>query len=602
LDIVNPTDWTEFNQNAPADARIPVWMVNAEKYLENGGNVQLIVSQAKENKIAGLNADGDANHPFIMKGVDAITGQYNGFRNVTPALAGVATSFNNAAALLAGTFNTFMPNLAAPLNGLSYATDEGLLPFAVYTVDAFNNFNFDFDATNLGTFAGSLAVDSNGTYDGTGAQLLSFFAQCGFDTACSGSDPNANLYGTNLMPANNAQNPFATEYNTGQTTRTSAFEMMPMASFSTFNTFSSGTSGSYDPMGSGAIFAGNLTTRYTRDYPSDLESNFGARFKNSTANGLNYSVNYFYGYDSNPSIDLSWHDATTKAELSVIRAATLNSGYADATSGTSLDRSSIKTNLAAGSPTTILLTGDGGTSFYGAYDPLDPDALTGKNPVELLFTEKLNRTHSLGGSFDYAIDSASLGPVVLRGEFVYQKDVMQPVVDNLLLGIGDLTNSLSMEKTDMFKYVIGADVNVLTDMMVSGQFIQFRNLDFKDTNETCSYSNAFGQSFSYDCSRYTADFPTMSLTNGLQKAEKNKNFYSLFLTKPFGESGEGRWGNIFIYEEGGGKWNRFDVEYGFDDQLIGTFEVNKYFGDNNTMFGQFENASNIQVGLKYLLQ
>jgi len=36
--------------------------------------------------------------------------------------------------------------------------------------------------------------------------------------------------------------------------------------------------------------------------------------------------------------------------------------------------------------------------------------------------------------------------------------------------------------------------------------------------------------------------------------------------------------------------------------LIGTFEVNKYFGDENTTFGQFENASNVQVGIKYLLQ
>jgi hypothetical protein len=95
---------------------------------------------------------------------------------------------------------------------------------------------------------------------------------------------------------------------------------------------------------------------------------------------------------------------------------------------------------------------------------------------------------------------------------------------------------------------------------------------------------------------------TLHLSNGLQKAEKNKEFYSLFLSKPFGDSGEGRWNNILMLEEGGGRWNRFDVEYGFDDQLIGTFEVNKYFGDENTMFGQFENASNIQVGIKYLLQ
>ena len=128
--------------------------------------------------------------------------------------------------------------------------------------------------------------------------------------------------------------------------------------------------------------------------------------------------------------------------------------------------------------------------------------------------------------------------------------------------------------------------------MLSGQFIQFRNLDYID--EASSRNSNYR--------RYTGDMATLHLSNGMQAAKENKEFYSLFLSKPFGESGEGRWNNIFIYEEGGGKWNRFDVEYGFDDQLIGTFEVNKYFGDENTMFGQFENASNVQVGIKYLLQ
>jgi len=151
----------------------------------------------------------------------------------------------------------------------------------------------------------------------------------------------------------------------------------------------------------------------------------------------------------------------------------------------------------------------------------------------------------------------------------------------------------------MFKYVLGADVNVLTDMMVSGQFIQFRNLDYVDNN-TDADGNACGSKV--NCGRYTGDMATLSLTNGLKQGTENKEFYSLFFSKPFGDSGEGRWNNIFMFEEGGGKWNRFDVEYGFDDQLIGTFEINKYFGDNNTMFGQFENASNVQVGVKYLLQ
>ena len=30
--------------------------------------------------------------------------------------------------------------------------------------------------------------------------------------------------------------------------------------------------------------------------------------------------------------------------------------------------------------------------------------------------------------------------------------------------------------------------------------------------------------------------------------------------------------------------------------------VNMYWGDENTQFGQFENSSNIQVGLKYIIE
>ncbi len=80
----------------------------------------------------------------------------------------------------------------------------------------------------------------------------------------------------------------------------------------------------------------------------------------------------------------------------------------------------------------------------------------------------------------------------------------------------------------MFKYVLGADTMLMTDLMVSGQFIQFRNLDYIDSPETCTATYASNPldpvntayQKTYDCSRYTADMPTMSLTNGLNKAEK----------------------------------------------------------------------------------
>jgi len=149
-----------------------------------------------------------------------------------------------------------------------------------------------------------------------------------------------------------------------------------------------------------------------------------------------------------------------------------------------------------------------------------------------------------------------------------------------------------MVKGDTFKYVLGADITVMTNMMLSAQIIQERNLDYIDQSQTCSAQATH-------CGRYTADRAAMHMSNGLQKAEENKEFYSLFLSKPFGASGEHRWNNIFMFEENGGKWNRLDAEFSIDDDTQATVEYNKYWGDANTQFGQLEKSSNVQVGFKY---
>jgi hypothetical protein len=72
------------------------------------------------------------------------------------------------------------------------------------------------------------------------------------------------------------------------------------------------------------------------------------------------------------------------------------------------------------------------------------------------------------------------------------------------------------------------------------------------------------------------------------------------MSKPFGAEQQHRWNNIFMYEENGGKWNRADVEYSFNDELIGSAEYNKYWGNENTQFGQLKNSTNLQLGLKYI--
>ncbi len=570
LDIINPTDFRELNQNAMEDSRIPIWMINAETNVGDSGNIQFIVSQVEENKIPGLNEDGDEGHPFLMKGVDTITGDVNGFLNVAPALANVAGSFTNATQIA-----SFGP---AP-NPL-YSPAFGLVPFSGFTVDGFAS------SPSMLPFGSTF-----------GYQDLGIISQCGLDPTCS-TDPNANYFITNLMPVNSI-NPADTSWNP-DTNPISAFEYMPMATFATFNSFAS-----FNPATSS--FTG-ATSEYVRDYPDDTDVNAGFRWKQTTDTGFNYSLNYFYHYSANPDISLSWRDAVTGEALTEQLAPAGdfidnltgapgpdgNPDLADFSQSLTLDQ--LPTNLLAELPATVLLHNSAG-EYYGAFDPTGGMGAYNPNSVKLRFTESLHRVHSIGTSFDYGMSLGDL-PVVLRGEFLYDKDDKQPVIYRHLLNNGALASSLIMEDADYFKYVLGVDVTVLTNMLVSGQFIQFRNLDYIDDSKDCTTQAAN----IVNCDAYTADFATLSLTNDLNKGYENKEFYSLFFSKPFGDSQEHRWNNISIYEEGGGFWNRFDVEYSFTDTVLGSAEWNHYGGDENTTFGQFDESSNVQLGMKWIFE
>jgi hypothetical protein len=272
---------------------------------------------------------------------------------------------------------------------------------------------------------------------------------------------------------------------------------------------------------------------------------------------------------------MHWENAGTGAILTETMRATITSSSVDYFTVT-LD--------SDGDVATSDVGGDVGTGAGTASD---------SERANLVMTEKLNTISQIGGSFDTAIETATLGPVVIRGEALYQKGVMSPIVireaaSGLDLTHGALVSSVKMQEGDRFKYVIGADITALTNMMVSVQFIQDRNLDYVGRG---SYGSGDWT--------YTADMATMSLTNNLNKAEKNKEFYSIFLSKPFGASGEHRWNNILMLEENGGKWNRLDAEFSIDDDTQATVEYNKYWGNENTQFGQLEKSSNIQVGVKY---
>jgi hypothetical protein len=595
LDIINPTDFREMNQNTMAEARIPVWMVNAERYLDNGANVQVVVSQAKENVLSGLNRGidtsvrsnsamitgpqfnqifGDATSssyqsdaPFVMKGADSITGGFNGFLNIVPDLGSMARAFaygfgsdmtdGNATDSLTGlSLGNFFPGMNPEGGYQPNVNDPNSMANGTmmnyFTVGGFAGMTMDQVASGMATMnAGGVPTAS--TWD---AALPSNFQQFigGVAQATQNNDPGS-VTGAEMLEVGFVgfigYNSNLASYSDGETN--SAFEYMNMATFATFDAFS------------------NAKSQYVYNMPDNTDANLAFRYKNTTADGLNYSLNYSYNYDKNPIINLSWRN---------------NSGDLLETTAHEIQTQTPTGDLM--SLYTLTLADEAGNSYGGA-----ASMMSGEDRFATLrFEQTVERAHNVGAALDFAVDTETMGPVVLRGEFLYAKDVYSPVIDKGALSVGDMTNALTMHKGDRFKYVLGADVTVMTDMMVSAQFIQDRDLDYVD-GEGSYYGNS---------QKYTTDYATMSLTNDFNKAEKNKNFYSLFFSKPFGESGEGRWNNIFIFEEGGGKWNRFDVEYGMTDQLIGTIEYNKYWGDENTTFGQFENASNIQVGLKYLLQ
>jgi hypothetical protein len=537
LDAINPTDYSEMAQNQMEDSRIPVWMLNVEKGMESGGSVQAIFSQAKASKIAGLNATGDQGHAFIMKGVDTITGKVNGFLNIAPALGLVANAFNGMAA---GYTNLMSDFDASTVQGYATAKVPGF---------------FEATGRHVGAGKDGAGAGSSNAYD------LWAIANEPINLGNGGNDEKTNLSDATVNANWDISNP------------NSMFEYMGDTTFATFDTFV------------------NMTSEYRKDYPNFVDGNLALKFKNTTQSGVGYSFNYLNGYDTNPIIDLHWEDQTTGVRLTAEESTKTTAQGTVVVKVNGGATAGLQSSVASQTYTTVKVKDSSG-NYYGKDARTDEG--TGRLAPKLVFVEKLNKIQQIGGSFDTAIETATLGPVVIRGEALYQKGVKSPVIDRNKLGIGNVVEALKMVEGDVFKYVIGADITVLTNMMVSAQFIQEMNLDYIDEAGTCT-----GTSTGANCGRYTADRSAMHLSNGLQKAEENKEFYSIFLSKPFGASGEHRWNNILMLEENGGKWNRLDAEFSIDDDTQATVEYNKYWGDANTQFGQLEKSSNIQVGVKY---
>lgn len=324
---------------------------------------------------------------------------------------------------------------------------------------------------------------------------------------------------------------------------TSMFDYMGDTVFSTFNAFV------------------GMKTKHVKDHPANapLEGNLGIKYAGATDIGLNYTLNYYYHYDNNPVIDVSWEGNAGQA---------LKTAYTDPINP--------QNNVT-----------------YRTVGLVDTANVAYAGPATMVFTETQNRINTFGTSFDYAIDTP-LAPVIVRTEIVYDKDTLQPVVDLGKLAYGDLAGAFTNERADFLNYVVGLDVTVMTNLFMSVQFMDKWNLDYVDENvQYAGNSKAYG--------KFTANPATMSLSNGFKQAEEHQIMYTFFLSKPLLENDALRVNNIFLYEQdNGGYWDRLDCEYSYSDDVILSAAYNQYGGDLNGVFGQFQKMSNAQIGFKYI--
>jgi hypothetical protein len=523
LDIINPTDFRHWGQDAMEDSRIPLWMVKAAHQVNDTDSIEVVyVPQVNvTNQIPGLYSPttGDIGQPFVPKGMDTMLGDYNGFMNIGNDMGTIAGMFKQFAASPANAFG------GAPLSDMNMMTVSGFTSMEANDVQLNTMHNL------LGVPADSL----------TGAQTLG--------AVVVGSGATTNLYDPSYG-------------GTAGTNYTNPIHMFDYMGDTTFATFDS--------------FAG-ITTKYRKDHVNNdgNNGNFGVKYAGATDGGLNYTFNYYYHYDNNPVIDVSWEGTDGNGAAIALKSKVTDGAFDQYGQPAT-------TNIAYRTKTVSLVHADGTTPYTG-------------NPATMVFTETQNRINTFGTSFDYALDT-SFAPIVIRGEFVYDKGTKQPVVDLGKLAYGDIDNAFTVQDADFINYVIGADVTVFTNLFVSVQFMDKWNLDY--VNGTSDWKGTMGtQTYGL----YTANPATMSLGNQFDKAEEHQIMYTLYLSKPLLESDAMRVNNLFLYEnDNGGYWDRFDLEYSYSDDITLSAAYNFYGGDRNGVFGQFQDMSNVQVGIKYI--
>lgn len=500
LDIINPSDFRELYQNTFEDFRVTLWMAKGEWQLGDEQALQWVfVPDIKANQYPGLDASGDVGHPFIFKGVDAITGPVNGFAPLAQRLGAVA-------ATLGQQFGQPNPSLLATQTVL-----------------------------NTGVLQPGVGFNPVVTQAIQGLQLPSSAHEAAL---LSAGDGRIN----------------------------SLFEVTAQATFETNLNFA------------------HLQSRYQRHYPNSLTleaSNLGLRWKGKIG-PTRYSLNYYYHWSNDPQVSLHY-EANGQLVTPVYARRPNASGAALSITGFQ-DASG---QVYSGSPAHS-------SNQTPTGQPGQGDDLT------LVFTEQLHRVHSLGGSFDSQWDTR-WGPIVLRGEVLLNTNDRQPVLDFGYAASGDLVAGLRSEQADYLRYVIGIDKTFLRNLFASVQFIQFINLDYLDT--TTAATDSLGAPLinpltDQSYRRVTADFPTVSLSNGLRAASRYQNFLSLYLATSTAHE-RLRLSNLLLASDDGGYWDQLQLSYEANDALTYTLESNIYFGAEDDIFGQFAKQSNLMLGVRY---
>ena len=213
--------------------------------------------------------NGDTGNAFIMKGADTLTGKVNGFMNIGPAMGKVATFFASGGQGLGsisatnGYGNTGAQQLVA-----SYSDDT----VAEFVGDAGDN------AATVVNPAGSADWrDFRGLCGGAASRCYAY----SLDNISESGAMGLNNSVTNLIDANGNS-----DVNWNVANPTSMFEYMDQTTFATFADFV------------------DMKTEYVVEDAGD--ANVALRYKNSTKDGLNYSMNFMKGADTMPYVDVSW--------------------------------------------------------------------------------------------------------------------------------------------------------------------------------------------------------------------------------------------------------------------------------------------------------